>query len=437
MAAEPTEVGRRSTSPPRNGLGSLVAMPNATAVHAGFWRTMVGAVAVGALTAVVSLVFLAVEHVLTGWLWGHDGAPTAMFSGSWWNVATVLVAGLVVGLLRRRLRLPGPDPNFVTEMVEGEVGARRGAGYGLLGLVSIVGGASIGPEAPLGSLGGWLGSAVGRRIGAGREPVEDLTYAGIAGVFGGLGTLPLAGPVMALEVYHERWQDRPYRMLPGIVSGTVAIAILFPFIGSPFLAVYNLGAHDLHVSWLGYAVLLGLLGAGLGVLATWATARVGQRIANPLVRATAAGAVLAAVGYAVPLTMFSGRSELGTILGHGSAAVGMGLLLTVLVLKLATFSVSMTWGFFGGPIFPLIFVGAVAGVVVHTAIPALPLVVAVPALAGAVAVALLPMPMMVIILTSMMFGLSLQLSVLPSVSVITSLVLLRGTGVLTHGSAAD
>lgn len=413
--------------------------PTPFAATKEFWMGMGAAALVGVLTGVACLVFLGAEHLMSSLIWGEREAPTAFFSGSWQAALILVVAAVIVGWLRHRFGLTGKDPNFIGEMIEGEVPLRRGLRYGLLGLVSLVGGASVGPEAPLGTLGGGIGTATAERLKLPQEGKEDLTFAGISGVFGGLGTFPFAGVIMALEAYHTRWHETPARMLPGIVSGTTALAVLFPVIGTPFIAVYSLGHPDLKVEWLAVALLLGILGAGLGLLAMVAMRASGAlsaRVRNPVVRGLVGGCIVAAIGFVIPLTMFSGRSQLVGILELGPD-ITVGLLAALFVGKLIAFVVSMRWGFFGGPIFPLMFLGALIGVVLHLWIPALPLAVAVPALAGALAVSLMPMPLMVMIITSMMFGVALELSVLPAVSVVTSFVIVRGTPIARLLSKAD
>ncbi|MFV0526640.1 MAG: chloride channel protein [Acidimicrobiales bacterium] len=404
-----------------------------------FWRVIAGSVVVGLISAVCCLVFLALEHAVTGRLWGEGETPMGYFSGSWSAVAIVLAAAVAVGLLRRWMTIDGADPNFIAEMVEGRVPWQRGFQFGALGLVSLVGGASVGPEAPLGTVGGAIGTAVGDRIEPGRpETTEDLTYAGISGVFGGLGVFPFAGPIMASEVNNTRWQAAPHRLLPGIVSATAAVAVLYPTVGTPFLDLYDLGTTDLEVRWILLAVAFGVAGAVLGtltLLVMGVSARLANRVTDPLLRATVSGVVIAAIGYALPLTLFSGRDQLTGILA-GGAGVSVSLLAAVIVGKIVTFTLSMRWGFFGGPIFPLIFMGAVCGTLVHVAIPSVPLHVAAPAMAAAVAVAVVPLPLMVMVFTTMMFGLQLELGVIPAVAVVTSFVLVQGTGVVTRLQSA-
>jgi H+/Cl- antiporter ClcA len=302
-----------------------------------------------------------------------------------------------------------------------------------IGLTSLIGGASVGPEAPLGSLGAGIGTAVARRRGDDPEEKADLTFAGISAVFGGLGTFAYVGPIMAMEIYHPRWSSGFKRMAPGLVAALTAFLVLFPALGTPFLAVYRIPAPDLQLWWIAAALALGLLGAavGLGVaVAMGFSARMAARVPHPVVRGLVGAGVIAAVGFTIPLTMFSGRSELGVILRDG-ASLGWGLLAMVVLGKTLAFVVSMRWGFFGGPFFPLLFVGASLGALLSQVIPGLPMVVAVTALAAAACASLIPLPLMVIILTSMIFGLPVEMTVLPSVAAVTAYLAVHGTGALT------
>jgi H+/Cl- antiporter ClcA len=75
---------------------------------------------------------------------------------------------------------------------------------------------------------------------------------------------------------------------------------------------------------------------------------------------------------ALPLTMFSGGDQLKTVLDR-SETLGLGLLVATLIAKMLAFGVSQGSGFVGGPIFPSLFIGGTAGVIVHEVIPGVPL----------------------------------------------------------------
>jgi H+/Cl- antiporter ClcA len=82
--------------------------------------------------------------------------------------------------------------------------------------------------------------------------------------------------------------------------------------------------------------------------------------------------VFGLVGVALPLTLFTGSDQLKTVL-KDAGTLGVGLLIAVVIAKLLTFAVSQESGFVGGPIFPALFIGGTAGVIVHQVIPGVPL----------------------------------------------------------------
>ena len=78
------------------------------------------------------------------------------------------------------------------------------------------------------------------------------------------------------------------------------------------------------------------------------------------------------VGVILPLTMFTGSDQLKTVLEIGGT-LGAGLLAALVIAKMLTFAVSEASGFVGGPIFPALFIGGTAGVLVHQVFPGVPL----------------------------------------------------------------
>ena len=68
----------------------------------------------------------------------------------------------------------------------------------------------------------------------------------------------------------------------------------------------------------------------------------------------------------------------------------MGLLAALVIAKMLTFAVSQASGFVGGPIFPALFIGGTAGVLVHQVFPGVPLGLAFSCLLAAVPGSLVP-----------------------------------------------
>ena len=87
-----------------------------------------------------------------------------------------------------------------------------------------------------------------------------------------------------------------------------------------------------------------------------------------IAKSTLGGVVFGLVGVALPLTMFTGSDQLKTVL-QDAGTLGLGLLVAILIAKMLTFAVSQGSGFVGGPIFPSLFIGGTAGVLVHQVHP--------------------------------------------------------------------
>jgi H+/Cl- antiporter ClcA len=91
-----------------------------------------------------------------------------------------------------------------------------------------------------------------------------------------------------------------------------------------------------------------------------------------IAKSTLGGVVFGIVGVALPLTMFSGSDQLNSVLSN-AGTLGLVLLVATLIAKMLTFAISQESGFVGGPIFPSLFIGGTAGVIVHQVIPSVPL----------------------------------------------------------------
>jgi H+/Cl- antiporter ClcA len=411
----------------------------AFAQHRAYWRLLARSVLVGAAGALTTALFLFSEHLLHDLIWSARRPSAGSFDTPPVAAVIVVVAAAVIGLLRRATGLRPPDPNFLDEMVEGRSPLGHALRLAAIGLVSLIGGASVGPEAATATLGAGVGTGLAERDpDADDRAVADLSFAGISGVFGALLTFPFAAPVIALEVQRDDRFGSYARLIPGLVAAATALAILFPFIGSPFLRVYDLGEPPLRSWHLLAGVGLGVIGATAGVITAFAVggiAWLAQRLRAPVIRALVGGLAIAALGLALPLTLFSGREELAVIL-DGGQRIAVGLVAATLAGKVLAFAVSMRFGYFGGAIFPLLFIGAVTGVLVNVALPVVPAALAVTAVAAATTVTLVPLPLSVLIVITLLFGLPAELSAVPAVAIVTAYVIVHGTGLLARFTRA-
>jgi H+/Cl- antiporter ClcA len=125
---------------------------------------LVGYAAVlGLLTGFMAYVFIAVVDLATESLL-PETTEYGLFSGEPWWILLMGGAGLVIGLLRRLLGVQPVIPGLFEEVDERRIEPRFFPRRVLVSFVSLVAGASVSPEAALGSMGGGLGTFIsGRR----------------------------------------------------------------------------------------------------------------------------------------------------------------------------------------------------------------------------------------------------------------------------------
>ncbi len=357
-----------------------------------FWVLMGCAVVLGVFGAFAGLAFIGVIKV--GGKWYTDSHP-GWFGGHWWWVAIAAAAGVVVGLLRRLTRLPWATPGMFDDLKTGRVETHLVAGMTVVSLASLIGGASLGPEKALGTMGGGAGTWIATRRGLDKEDSQVNTLAGFAGSYGGLFSSTVIVVLLILEVARPGGQRLVKALAAEIVASSVSFGIYFAIAGAVFLDDYQVPSYKFEVWQLLAGVPLGLFAAVVvTVLAAFmmAAARLFGRLKGPAIaKSTLGGLVFGIVGVALPLTMFSGSDQLKTVL-KDSGTLGLGLLVAVLVAKMLTFAVSQGSGFVGGPIFPSLFIGGTAGVIVHQVIPGLPLGLAFTCMLAAVPGAVAPAP---------------------------------------------
>ena len=312
-----------------------------------------------------------------------------------------MAAGIVVGLLRRLLRLPEQIPSLIADLTDGHVEARLVPGIVAVSAVSLIGGASLGPEKALGSMGGGAGSWIARRRALGHDDSKVNTLSGFAGAYGGLFSSTVIVEMLILEVARPGGQRFTKALVGGIVASSVSFGIYFAIAGSVFPDAYKVPQYTFHDWQLLAGVPLGVFAVVvvtvLVVFIKGATELFGRLKVPVIAKPVLGGAVFGIVGVALPLTMFSGSDQLNTVLS-GAGTLGLG----VLIAKMLTFAVSQESGFVGGPIFPALFIGGTAGVLVHQVLPGVPLGLAFTCLLAAVPGALVAAPFTMVLLAAFM-----------------------------------
>jgi len=368
-----------------------------------FWVLVGYAAALGVFGAFAGLVSLGV--IKFGGRWVTDSRP-GWFGGHWWWVAVTAAAGLVVGLLRRLTRLPEEVPGLFEDLKAEHFDAGLVPGTMAVSAVSLIGGASVGPEKVLASMGAGVGSWIARRRGLDEEDSRVNTQAGIAGIFGGLFSSPVIVVMLILEVARPGGHRFSKTLVTDLVAGSVSFGIYFAIAGAVFLGAYQVPRYTFEDWQLLAGIPLGMFGALVTILAagsmTLASRLFGQLKIPAIAKSTLGGITFGIVGVALPLTMFSGGDQLSSVL-KDARTLGLGVCIAILIAKMLTYAVSQGSGFVGGPIFPTLFIGGTAGIVVHEAIAGVPLGLAfsclLPAVLGSLAAAPFAMVLMAALLT--------------------------------------
>ena len=316
------------------------------------------AVAAGA----AMVLFLFLQAGGTAWVWQYSS------SIPFFVLLATATGGLAVGLC---LHLFGDHAGMLQQTIEefqrtGRFEPEHLPGVLLSIYLSLVFGASLGPEVAAIDMGGSMGTWLGEREG---RCVRALGIAGVTGSLGGFGF---------------------YLWALATRSG-----ILYPLPSYDFMPIDLL-----------YAAGLGLAGAAAGV-AFITSYHLFARLMAPLsdrhvVRGLLGGAGLGLAGTAVPIVLFSGQTEFQTVLAEG-AGMGATTLLAVGIVKILASTWCLATVFKGGPVFPLIFTGGTLGMAVALLVPAVPLTLAITAVMAGMIGCVLKKPLAVIVLLVLIF----------------------------------
>jgi len=340
-------------------------------------RALLVAGAVGLPASLAAVALLAASHELTTLLW-TDLPKRAGFSGSaWWYVLAIpTVGGVLAGLAVRKLPGHGghePIKGFSPSPVQPDAIL----GVVLAALATLAFGAVLGPEAPLIALGSALGLWFAKIF---KLTGKLAPLAGAAGLFAAVGALfgnPLLAAFLMLEVLGMTATAAP--MAAVVVPGMLASALGYlVFVGvDSWTGITTDGLTPISLPNyptvklidLVWAVVIGLI---MAVLVA-AVRRIGQRVhtvatARPVILAPAAGLAVGVLAVAFTqithqapsLVLFSGEADTGTVVSQG-AAWGLATLVILLLLKSIAYAVSLGSLFRGGPVFPSLFLGVVAG----------------------------------------------------------------------------
>jgi H+/Cl- antiporter ClcA len=282
---------------------------------------------------------------------------------------------------------------------------------------SILGGGSLGPEAPLvaicASIGGWVSRTVFKRKN--RNVVRKHTLMGMAGALAAFFGCPLGGSLFALEVNSRFGVEYFEHMVEAIFCGEVTLAVFRALSGLPIAPIWTIektALTDADPQHVIYGAIIGLLGAGVATIFAhfhWAVMDQFKKYDlldnnNAVQRALVGAVVVVLCGMLVPQTMFWGEYEFQTISTMSEASdlrhvwpttglFGFQMQSTfhafiVGFVKMIAISFTVAGGYRGGFIFPFFAAGAAFGNVISAIFPFVPVPLACLAFAAGINVAI-------------------------------------------------
>ena len=376
---------------------------------------LVLAAVIGVLVSVASWGFLELIHYIQQWVFtdlpsglGFDTVPT------WWPLPVLGVAGVIISFAI--VRLPGRGVHEPAE------GLKAGPptkpidlpGVGLAALASIGLGLVLGPEAPLIALGTGL-AILSVRLAKKDASDQVLGLMAAAASFAAISSLfgsPVIGAVILIEAAGLGGPTLPVILLPGLLAAGIGSLV---FIGMGSLTGLSTSAYAIsplslpsypepNVAAFAWTILLAVAVA----VAVFLIVQIGLKtqglvskrpfVVIPVAALVVAGLAIAfgqISGESANLVLFSGQDAMGPIVNQ-AATLSLGTFAFLILFKGLAYGVSLGSAR-GGPTFPALFLGIVAGLLAAH-LPGYAETPAVAALMGAATVSVLRLPLASIVL---------------------------------------
>jgi H+/Cl- antiporter ClcA len=287
-----------------------------------------------------------------------------MRAGAAHHLVVLLLAGVVAGiggLLIRRVRGSG-GAGEISEALwfgDGRLGFWKSQARGLLSIVIVGMGASLGREAAPQLAGAALASSLSERAGLPVWQRRLLVACGAGAGMAAVYNVPLGGALFALEVLLGTL-TLPL-VLPALATSVIATCVAW--LAVPNRPTYHVPAYGVSASQITWAVLIGPL-AGLAAVGwVWVIAKINAlkprrwgRIAAPIL----VFAALGAVSIAYPQLLGNGKDVVQLALTN---RLGIALLVVLLLLKPLATAACLGSGAPGGLFTPTLTIGVLFGAV--------------------------------------------------------------------------
>ena len=361
-----------------------------------YWKRMGWGLSLGLLSAIGAFIFIFLMTLgqslilpnLTNW---------TPFTGPWWIIGVMTGAGFIVGLIHRYTTAQQMD--VFKAVKDGYLDPKPVPSSILISLISLITGFCLGPEVPTGMLSAGLGSWISKLRAMSSDQTKINVQSSISGAYAGLFSSPVVVLLMLLESDHKQTINYYGTLLIAGLAAVVGFGLFYTLNGmsvSSLLGILSQPAYHLRIYDLVDSIGLGILAvpfALLFVIMTKGFSRIVKPLnSTPILRGVLGGFLLGLLAFILPTTIGLGTTQMPVITQH-AAEIGVLLLIVFALAKLVALSGALNFGFIGGPIFPLLFVGSSLGSAIHLIFPQVPLGLALGCMIVAVPAAIVPIPL--------------------------------------------
>lgn len=326
----------------------------------------------GCIGGVITISMIWLLHISTEWVWEdvlHNDMDDP--SRSPYVFLTFLLAALIAGYFAKKYARPlmGMDEVVAQIIEKGKIHWQDSGRAFINGFASIVSGASLGPEAPSAFMSAGAGSFIADKTKRKPGTAKIINIGSVSGMLGTLLGSPFLAPALIAGTVKNNVKDLRNILTYSTIASAFGVGTFFGLFHT--VAAINIGLPEYsgaNLTALIQALVIGFLAALFLAIVSKIVAPVIAAIVKPLYKKPFALAVIcsiitAAIAFAIPLTMFSGQYTIPALI-EKSADFGLALLFLIAVAKLFSTLLLLRSGFFGGPIFPMIFVGVTLGIIV-------------------------------------------------------------------------
>jgi CIC family chloride channel protein len=339
------------------------------------WAVPIGLLSAGLAFALLRLIGLITNLVFYQRWDTHLVAPGAGPHHPWLLVLLAPAAGgLVVGLMARfgseKIRGHGM-PEAIEAILVGKsrIQPRVALLKPISAAISIGTGGPFGAEGPIIMTGGAAGSILAQHLHLSADERKTLLVAGAAGGMAATFNAPLASVLLAVELLLFEWRPRSFvPVVAAVATSTVARGAVLGT-GAIF-ALPTVHVH-LHATTELLCVLAGVTGGLLAIAATglvYASEDAFHRLPIHWMWWPALGGVIIGAGGLIePRALGVGYDVIDQLL---TGRAGLSLIVGILIVKTAIWSLSLGSGTSGGVLAPVFMIGAALGALEGHVLPA-------------------------------------------------------------------